>query len=940
MADPAEQFFALSGDPQLGELIASPLPALVFGGPDLRLLWANAAGAALMGLGSLAGLGDAAASGPARERLAALSDSLPPRASRLERLRFSEAGPRLACRVEAIALSGGAAGLLVSALFEPEGQEEAPAPLERFAAFAAGGAGARIEAGGAVLARAGAGATGPAARSYPLALPAGPARLVIVAAAGEGTPASVPPDHPVENGAGPDPGPAPRAPASEPARRIGRPERRVRFTFALDAAGRLSFLSAEVPRVASALLGQTWEEIAGRRELDPDGRIAAAIARRAPWSGLAFPWTVRAGRRVVIETSAVPVTGPGRAFMGFRGFAVLHIEAAGVMPPEAGSHAPEQREPEARPPVSPLAEGGAAEPGPETEPEPGTPAPLETMSDAGEAGTVVPLHAGRPIDASRLTKPERDAFRQIAEALGARYDGDEPEAAAPDSCEPPEPAPLAAQPNNANEVPALEPSEADPTGGGFAVAALLDRLPVPVVLLQGGTLLSVNAAFLDLAGIGPARDLDLGRELEPLLAGGESGDRLHRPDGTIVPVRRTLHMVPTEGGTLSMIVFEDLRPREAEARADAAERRLAEIEAVLDTATDGVLVLDEQGMVETASRPAQALLGYDRAEMIGRAFTAFLAPESHRAALDYLAGLGRGGVAGVLNDGREVIGAVKQGGYVPLFLTMGRLGTDRPAKFAAVLRDVTPWKKAEEELVAARRAAEAANAQKSEFLARMSHEIRTPLNAVLGFSEVMLLERFGPVGSERYREYLRDIHRSGAHITSLVNDLLDLSKIEAGKLELAFEPVDVNAALADCVALMQPQANRGRVIIRTSFAASAPRVLADRRSLNQITLNLLSNAIKFTPPGGQVIVSTAREASGEVVLRVRDTGLGMSREDVSTALEPFRQLRTSRAAEGTGLGLPLTKALVEANRAAFRIESTPGHGTLVQVTFPPPRVAA
>jgi signal transduction histidine kinase len=177
---------------------------------------------------------------------------------------------------------------------------------------------------------------------------------------------------------------------------------------------------------------------------------------------------------------------------------------------------------------------------------------------------------------------------------------------------------------------------------------------------------------------------------------------------------------------------------------------------------------------------------------------------------------------------------------------------------------------------------------------------------------------------------------------SLINDLLDLSKIEAGKVELTFEAVPANAIIQECVALMQPQANRERIIIRTSLASELPNVVADPRSFRQILLNLLSNAIKFTRAGGQVIVSTTLEESGEVVVRVRDTGIGMTDKDIETALKPFRQVALSRddREHGTGLGLPLTKALVEANRAAFAIESAPNQGTLVKITFPTTRVLA
>jgi signal transduction histidine kinase len=180
-------------------------------------------------------------------------------------------------------------------------------------------------------------------------------------------------------------------------------------------------------------------------------------------------------------------------------------------------------------------------------------------------------------------------------------------------------------------------------------------------------------------------------------------------------------------------------------------------------------------------------------------------------------------------------------------------------------------------------------------------------------------------------------------MVSLINDLLDLSKVEAGQFDLSFEAVPINAIIQECVALMQPLANRERIIIRTSLSSEVPNVVADPRSVRQILLNLTSNAIKFTGAGGQVIVSSALEGSGEVVVRIRDTGVGMSPKDVETALKPFRQLPAAHKEgreKGTGLGLPLTKALIEANRASMAIESAPNQGTLVKITFPIERVLA
>jgi signal transduction histidine kinase len=274
-------------------------------------------------------------------------------------------------------------------------------------------------------------------------------------------------------------------------------------------------------------------------------------------------------------------------------------------------------------------------------------------------------------------------------------------------------------------------------------------------------------------------------------------------------------------------------------------------------------------------------------------------------------------------------------------MTLGRIG-DGDERLCAVFRDLAPWKKAADELTAAKRQAERTSSAKTDFLAKISHEIRTPLNAIIGFSEIMAQEKFGPVGNERYRQYLVDIQSSGEHLLSLVNDLLDLSKIEAGKLELDFTRLALNPLTQQCIAIMQPQANRERIIIRTSLSPKLPPVIADARSVRQIVLNLISNSTKFTGTGGQVIVSTTLTDLGEAVLRVRDSGIGMSEKEIALALEPFRQVATTvrPGPGGTGLGLPLTKALAEANRATFSIKSAPNAGTLIEVVFPPDRVLA
>jgi signal transduction histidine kinase len=235
----------------------------------------------------------------------------------------------------------------------------------------------------------------------------------------------------------------------------------------------------------------------------------------------------------------------------------------------------------------------------------------------------------------------------------------------------------------------------------------------------------------------------------------------------------------------------------------------------------------------------------------------------------------------------------------------------------------------------------AAVARRLDFLAKVSHEVRTPLNSILGFTELMLEERLGAIGNPRYRGYVEDIHQSGLYALSLLNDLLDISKIDAGKFDLDFTAVDLPELIEACVNSLQPLARRERILLRTSLAPNLPAVIADRRRLKQILLNLLSNAIKFTNAGGQVIVSARVIDGGDLRLRVHDTGVGMTEDEIAAAMQPFHQLDTApRKQTGTGLGLPVTKALVEANRARLLIASERGAGTSADVIFAKDRLAA
>jgi two-component system cell cycle sensor histidine kinase PleC len=234
--------------------------------------------------------------------------------------------------------------------------------------------------------------------------------------------------------------------------------------------------------------------------------------------------------------------------------------------------------------------------------------------------------------------------------------------------------------------------------------------------------------------------------------------------------------------------------------------------------------------------------------------------------------------------------------------------------------------------------AEGANKAKSEFLANMSHELRTPLNAINGFSEIMVGEMFGPMGDKRYKEYAQDILSSGQHLLALINDILDMSKIEAGKMNLRFEPMHLADVVEDSVRLMRNRADAGGLTLDFDLPV-LPEIEADYRAIKQVILNLLSNALKFTPAGGQVQVGAeVRRDCGEerVRLTVRDTGIGISPEDLDRLARPFEQIENqhSKTQQGTGLGLALTKSLVELHQGVLELASEPGVGTIASVTLP------
>jgi signal transduction histidine kinase len=244
------------------------------------------------------------------------------------------------------------------------------------------------------------------------------------------------------------------------------------------------------------------------------------------------------------------------------------------------------------------------------------------------------------------------------------------------------------------------------------------------------------------------------------------------------------------------------------------------------------------------------------------------------------------------------------------------------------------------ELVTARQKAESANRMKTEFMANVSHELRTPLNSIIGFSEIMINEHYGPVGNDRYRSYVHDIFTSGSHLLGIVSDILDISKIEVGEMDLQEDTIDVAEIVESALRLVGAKAETANISLRADVAADLPLLFGDARRMKQILLNLLSNGIKFTASGGTVAVRADRAADGSLHIAVSDTGIGIAARDIEKAMAPFSQVdgRLSRKYEGTGLGLPIAKSLTELHGGVLTLASELGRGTIVTLRFPAERL--
>ncbi|ABD06179.1 PAS/PAC sensor signal transduction histidine kinase [Rhodopseudomonas palustris HaA2] len=757
----------------------------------------------------------------------------------------------------------------------------------------------------------------------------------------------------------------------------------LRFVWQLDGDSRFSVKSDELicligPRTA-AQFGRSWAEIRAALALDPDDRFAQAIATRHTWSGITLHWPADgSGDRLPLEMSGLPVQDRDGHFTGYRGFGVCRdldgLDRLAMLRRHDGADEP--------PPRSLSADFTPRDATPAADAEH---APMTDTSDHQASDIIVDTPRNvlpfRPVQDARspaLTPVENSAFNELARQLAERLESDAAGAAerlfaqaandqAPDAPADATPAEdtATAEAVASNDEPAAPSEPAAPKADWLAPLAtpakgdstrdrvLLDLMPVGVLIYRLDRLLYANAAFLQLMGHASLSALEEEGGLDALYVeegvGGSSGTSEAGTPITVAtpysaPTAARLHTIEWDGDQALALIFDGTAERPADvvaaasiapepnAPSDVGHANAEELGAILDTTAEGILMFDAGGRISACNRSAEALFGYDGDELVQRSIAELFAPESNDAVRAYFDSVKSGSAESLLDHGLEALGRVREGGLFPLTMTIGRTQPDGPNYFA-VFRDLSQARRIEVELDQVRKLADRAAGAKADVLARLSHEIRMPLNAIIGFAEVMIEERFGALGNERYADYLKDIRASGERVIGIVGDLLDLSRIETGKLDLAFTSQNLNELVEQCVAVMQPRANRERIIIRSSLAHALPSVTADAQALRQIVLNLIGTSIHLANAGGQVIVSTALSDFGEVVLRVRDTGHRLNDSEIAAALQPFSTPAPSERSEASGVSLSLTKALVEANRAQFHIKSAPQSGTLIEVVF-------
>lgn len=408
--------------------------------------------------------------------------------------------------------------------------------------------------------------------------------------------------------------------------------------------------------------------------------------------------------------------------------------------------------------------------------------------------------------------------------------------------------------------------------------------------------------------------------------------RGRRKNGTEFPLDLAVGETLTAQGRIFTGIVRDISERKRAEEDLRRERAL--LRAVVETAVDGIITINQKGLIISANPATETIFGYRASELIGRNVRMLMPSPYYEEHDQYLENYVFTGNRKIIGIGREVQGLRKNGEIFPLDLAVSETRTEDGPIFTGIVRDISERKRSEQ-MFLAKEFAERANAAKTEFLSRMSHELRTPLNGVIGFAEFLVDERPGAL-NDKQKEYLNDILNSGRHLLNLINDVLDLAKVEAGKMGFSPELFEIRQAIQEVCSVLQPLADKKSQKIHAKIRPGVNRVFLDQQKFKQVLYNLLSNAIKFTDDGGEIFISATMRKPDDLELIVRDTGIGIREEHVSRLFTEFEQLEsgTSRRYEGSGLGLALTKKIVELQGGRITVESEFGEGSSFTVLLP------
>ena len=405
-----------------------------------------------------------------------------------------------------------------------------------------------------------------------------------------------------------------------------------------------------------------------------------------------------------------------------------------------------------------------------------------------------------------------------------------------------------------------------------------------------------------------------------------------RKNGEIFPLDLAVGETHTERGRIFTGIVRDISERKRAVEDLRRERAL--LKAVVDNAVDGIITIDEKGYIITANPATEVIFGYASNELLGKNVRMLMPSPYFEEHDQYLRNYHKTGTRKIIGIGREVEGLRKNGEVFPLDLAVSETLTEDGRIFTGMVRDMSEKKRAEQ-LAREKEFAEQANAAKTEFLSRMSHELRTPLNGVLGFAEFLVDEKPGPL-NEKQKEYLNDILHSGQHLLNLINDILDLAKVEAGKMEIVPETFDVDQTIREVCGIVQPMVESKAHLLTIDCSPDVRAVCLDHQKFKQVLYNLLSNAVKFTEDEGDITISAGPEGTEALRLTVKDSGIGIRPEDVDRLFAEFEQIDSSisRRYVGSGLGLALTKRLVELQGGVIEVTSEYGVGSAFTVILP------